>query len=1196
MPLDGELQVVGITAALNTAVTPASQQSGSTWQYLISLSCGAVVGSPCDDLVVTIPIPAVPTATGAWTSWATPTVTGDATLISGGASAVAVSGGNWVITLGRSLDPGEAPVLTLSVTVPNYTTPNNFQWQLRPSVSGSNVATVTVPAATAVATSTAVGACVATPASATAATQVLGPIAATRNFWAVWYFTTNAAATGQLSPTPGSTMTGTVSYTAYLSYAGSDASAPTSTPSGVIGTDNPAGRVLTYQVAIGSSTPIVGSTIWAQPQFTLNTVGTFTVTFGGSYLPVGAASPINCSLGQSYQITNNVISGQIFIKNSQGYTATGPTSAMGTAGTAGGNFAMAPKEDRPTNGMDFWSIYLYRNNATLQAMHLFDGMPCLTSGTGLTTAAAYQSLAEPAVCAQPAFHMTVVVLSGDALDGQQVTFVYSDGTSAVIPMTTTGTVTGPGSTRVLCTASSPCLIPDPGKMVASVVVDGSYNVDDASSYKAILLYGWPVASLPSTSSRYLRNVATLTSRASPAQFATTAVSVGMYTPADSVLLVGQTTSTAYTYSGSWSGSTTNSPCNYAVCNSANYNAGVWAYSSDPSLDAQRRTAVVFPAGSGVTLTAAGVQPYTTYGTPAVYGPAVSPVVGNYGGFGAGTTLYSFDASSVNGVAVPNGAGVGVRVSYGGMAPGVYVYYTYTGLTDTNPTDSGATCTATNASVVSDATGIIGPVGVTRQLCRSTNTIIVQSPSAGINVSKMVRDVTAGTDYVASPGVLDALPGDQVQFRIRISNTGPAALSNVYVYDILPYIGDTGIMGSLVGQARGTTNNINLASLPTAPTGWTLTYNTSTNPCRPEVWIPPAASGTATPTGCANTWSTAGNVTTARAVRMFIASLPVATVSVPYYDLLLTYTVPPAASWVLGNVEWNTVAVGGTYGSLTLSPTESPKVGFRFPPSALVWRKIDSSTRDPLAGASFRVTGPGGYTQDVTDNDSVDADPTAGGFKLTGLAAGTYAITETAAPAGFALNTTTYHVTIGAPGLTGDGGDIPDDLLPKTVTVYLAKLGQDSGGAWVALSGSDWQVLADDHGSAGAPDASVSVTGTGEPGMFEISGLTAGAWWLTETRAPAGYALLAAPVQFTVSATGVVALGAGASANITAAAGSPAQAPWWVITVRDVRAMALPPAGGAGQRGAWAAGGGLLSASLVLGVVLAVADRRRLARR
>ena len=65
-------------------------------------------------------------------------------------------------------------------------------------------------------------------------------------------------------------------------------------------------------------------------------------------------------------------------------------------------------------------------------------------------------------------------------------------------------------------------------------------------------------------------------------------------------------------------------------------------------------------------------------------------------------------------------------------------------------------------------------------------------------------------------------------------------------------------------------------------------------------------------------------------------------------------------------------------------------------------KTDSKTAANLAGATFSITGPGGYSNSVTTAGS------GGTVCVDGLTFGTYAVTETAAPAGYKIDDTTTH--------------------------------------------------------------------------------------------------------------------------------------------------------------------------------------------
>ncbi|GAA1132159.1 CshA/CshB family fibrillar adhesin-related protein [Citricoccus alkalitolerans] len=159
-------------------------------------------------------------------------------------------------------------------------------------------------------------------------------------------------------------------------------------------------------------------------------------------------------------------------------------------------------------------------------------------------------------------------------------------------------------------------------------------------------------------------------------------------------------------------------------------------------------------------------------------------------------------------------------------------------------------------------------------------------------------------------------------------------------------------------------------------------------------------------------------------------------------------------------------------------------------------------------------------------------------------------------------------------------------------VLIEKIGESSDG-WVRMDGSDWSVRHDDGGAPGEvlEDPLVDpVAGTGggtTDGLFTLEGISAGTYWLTETRAPEGFSLLAEPVQFTVDADGAVTLGSGEGDGVVTSADEDADG-IHTVTVRDVPALRLPETGGTGSAGYLAVGAGLLA----LGAALALQWRRR----
>jgi Prealbumin-like fold domain len=92
--------------------------------------------------------------------------------------------------------------------------------------------------------------------------------------------------------------------------------------------------------------------------------------------------------------------------------------------------------------------------------------------------------------------------------------------------------------------------------------------------------------------------------------------------------------------------------------------------------------------------------------------------------------------------------------------------------------------------------------------------------------------------------------------------------------------------------------------------------------------------------------------------------------------------------------------------------------------ALIISKTDSKSSSGLAGAEFTITGPDSYSNVVETGDD-------GTVCVDGLTPGDYAVTETGAPDGYAIDDSSEHdVTVGSgdcdnPDVTGDSLDFSD---------------------------------------------------------------------------------------------------------------------------------------------------------------------------
>lgn len=129
-------------------------------------------------------------------------------------------------------------------------------------------------------------------------------------------------------------------------------------------------------------------------------------------------------------------------------------------------------------------------------------------------------------------------------------------------------------------------------------------------------------------------------------------------------------------------------------------------------------------------------------------------------------------------------------------------------------------------------------------------------------------------FTRYPCVAQTPTNGAFSYRFKMQNIGNIDATDHVMYDILPYVGDTGVSQVLSSQARGTewspvlTGAVQVLDRP-EDANVTVLYNLSTNPCRPEV-----AQGSADAnwqTSCDNTWYTAAQVSDWSEVKSFKVS-------------------------------------------------------------------------------------------------------------------------------------------------------------------------------------------------------------------------------------------------------------------------------------------------------------------------------------
>ena len=155
-------------------------------------------------------------------------------------------------------------------------------------------------------------------------------------------------------------------------------------------------------------------------------------------------------------------------------------------------------------------------------------------------------------------------------------------------------------------------------------------------------------------------------------------------------------------------------------------------------------------------------------------------------------------------------------------------------------------------------------------------------------------------------------------------------------------------------------------------------------------------------------------------------------------------------------------------------------------------KIDAEASSPLAGAHFKLT-------DSTGKLVKEGDTAADGkLTFTGLPLGTYKLIETAAPAGYVLDSTPITVEV-----TNAGQTVSKTIANTRAVGNISILKTDAetnkplAGVHFKLTDSTSKLISE------------AVTGT--EGKITFSGMALGKYVLTETEAPKGYALDSTPI-------------------------------------------------------------------------------------
>lgn len=168
----------------------------------------------------------------------------------------------------------------------------------------------------------------------------------------------------------------------------------------------------------------------------------------------------------------------------------------------------------------------------------------------------------------------------------------------------------------------------------------------------------------------------------------------------------------------------------------------------------------------------------------------------------------------------------------------------------------------------DVNDIDNDGNTTEQLCFGYADIdIIGTPAlSSVKYIKGQLDPT----WTKYPNYGNAVPGGIADYRLVVKNDGNIPIKEIKIVDILPFVGDKGVIDLSNRNSRWRPN---LAGAVSAPFGVTVYYSTAENPCRSAEGIEPNG-----PSGCQTpNWSTSppSDITTVQSLKFDFGNLVLA---------------------------------------------------------------------------------------------------------------------------------------------------------------------------------------------------------------------------------------------------------------------------------------------------------------------------------
>ncbi|MEM7481061.1 MAG: GEVED domain-containing protein [Acidobacteriota bacterium] len=427
---------------------------------------------------------------------------------------------------------------------------------------------------------------------------------------------------------------------------------------------------------------------------------------------------------------------------------------------------------------------------------------------------------------------------------------------------------------------------------------------------------------------------------------------------------------------------------------------------------------------------------------------------------------------------------------------------------------------------------------------TTDVLCVDSQSATIApVAQLVssKRVAGACDANFTDSSAGTLAGGAIEYRLEVTNVGTVPMEDFVLVDILPFVGDTGVLDT---SPRLSLWRPLLTAPIIPPAGTVIFYSLSGNPCRPEVGGPT--------TGCdAPNWTTVppDPITGTQAIKIEFGNREVGAGDTVAFELRMT---APADLPNGGQEAFNSFAYraqrGDGLGALSAEPNKVGIAAGTCPGASLgdfVWVDTDGdgTQNDGPTGLDdvfVQLFDPGADGVPRTFDDVLVATtvtaPDAGGdpgwYEFNGLPAGdyyvqfevptTYEVTTPNAGGDDTIDSDADPVTACGPvvtlGADEDNPTLDMGLLPPAVSalgnyVWFDRNGnglQDespfdgANGVTVKLFGDDGDGVAEPGGDDGMPVATTTTANDvyGNPGYYRFDGLTPGVPYFVQFMLPA----------------------------------------------------------------------------------------------